>query len=66
MGGCEAYKMRMSDHTYSRTTYLVFNASLKGRLAALGTAVARSLKKLRGVDARSASAIAESNLPLFE
>jgi CelD/BcsL family acetyltransferase involved in cellulose biosynthesis len=47
MGGCEAYKMRMSDHTYSRTTYLLFNSSLRGRLAALGSAAANQLKRFR-------------------
>lgn len=57
MGGCEAYKMRMSDQTYSRTTYLLFNSSLKGRLAALGTAAVKQLKRLRGPVGDSSSAV---------
>lgn len=34
MGNCEEYKMKWTDKTYCRNTYLLFNTTLRGRLAA--------------------------------
>jgi len=33
MGHCEAYKMKWTNTTYSRTTYLLFNKTLRARVA---------------------------------
>lgn len=44
MGDCDDYKMRWARHTYERSTYLIFNNTVKGKLA---SAACRLLQKLK-------------------
>jgi len=45
MGNCEEYKMKWTDKTYCRNTYLLFNNTLRGRLAARLSSMGRPAPK---------------------
>ena len=45
MGNCEEYKMKWTDKTYCRNTYLLFNNTLRGRLAARLSSLGRPSPK---------------------
>ncbi len=47
MGECEEYKMRWTDRTYSRTTYMLYNQSIRGRLLRAKHQFAQSVRSLK-------------------
>lgn len=56
MGGCEPYKMRWTDSTYSRTTYALYRKNLRGRLLLLRARLAQLLRARRSSSAASIAA----------
>ena len=45
MGVCEDYKMRWTDKTYSNSTYILYNSTIKGKMLSIRSKIASSLKQ---------------------
>lgn len=48
MGKCEEFKMRWTDATYSRTTYFLYNQTIRGRMLHTKHRFAQMIKNMRG------------------
>ena len=53
MGTCEPYKMKWTDKTYSRSTYIIYNNSLRGIASWIGANIAKYIKHTSAVSPAS-------------
>lgn len=61
MGACEPYKMRWTDKTYTRSTYILYNRTLRGTAARVSGMLKSRLRRGAGRDGNRKSAAEEES-----